>query len=51
MSKSNTTASAKAHRYELVHSDGADFVAYQRRCEDGLWQTFATWMIPRAICN
>jgi hypothetical protein len=50
MSKPNTTASTKAHRYELVHGDGADFVAYQRRRDDGLWQTFATWMIPRAVC-
>ena len=51
MSKSNTPLSAKAYRHELVHSDGADFVAYQRRRDDGLWQTFATWMIPNTAYN
>ncbi|QOZ68637.1 hypothetical protein [Bradyrhizobium arachidis] len=49
MTKSST-ASAKTHRYELMHGEDADFVAYQRRREDGKWQTFATWMIPRAPC-
>jgi hypothetical protein len=43
------TASTRTHRYEFVHGDGADFVAYQRRRDDGLWQTFATWMIPQAV--
>lgn len=50
MSKSSTTAAAQTHRYELVHSDDADFVAYQRQREDGIWQTFSKWMIPRAAC-
>ncbi|WP_164988301.1 hypothetical protein [Bradyrhizobium betae] len=50
MTKSRT-ASTKTHRYELVHGEEADFVTYQRRREDGLWQTFAAWMIPRAIYN
>ncbi|MBW7968099.1 hypothetical protein [Bradyrhizobium sp. BR 10289] len=50
MSKSGSTAATKTHRYELVHADGGDFVAYQR-CDGGSWQTVATWMIPRAICN
>jgi hypothetical protein len=36
------------HRYELVHGDDADFIAYQRHLGDGAWQTFSTWMIPRA---
>ncbi|QPF89017.1 hypothetical protein [Bradyrhizobium commune] len=49
MSKPNTT-SAKNHRYELVHGEGADFVAYQRRSDNGRWQTLATWMIPQSIC-
>ncbi|EJN09453.1 hypothetical protein PMI42_06774 [Bradyrhizobium sp. YR681] len=49
MTKSSTAAT-KTHRYELMHGEGADFVAYQRR-EGGTWQTLATWMIPRAICN
>jgi len=38
----------KSHRYELVHGDDADFIAYQRRLGDGVWRTFSTWMIPRA---
>jgi hypothetical protein len=36
----------KAHRYEIVHGVDADFVAYQRKFGDGLWQTVSTWMIP-----
>jgi hypothetical protein len=50
MGKPNTT-STKNHRYELVRDDGTDFVAYQRRGDDGLWQTVATLMVPRAACN
>ena len=42
-----TEVSKKCHRYELVHGDDADFVAYQRHRGDGVWQTFSTWMIPR----
>jgi hypothetical protein len=38
----------KCHRYELVHGDDADFIAYQRHLGDGVWQTFSTWMVPRA---
>jgi hypothetical protein len=36
-----------SHRYQLVHGDDADFIAYQRQLGDGVWQTFSTWMIPR----
>jgi hypothetical protein len=39
--------SIKSHRYELVHGKDADFIAYQRKIGDGLWQTVSTWMIPR----
>jgi hypothetical protein len=39
--------SIKSHRHELVHGEDADFVAYQRKYGDGLWQTVSTWMIPR----
>jgi hypothetical protein len=39
------------YRYELVHGDGADFVAYQRLGGDGVWQTFSTWMVPPSACN
>ena len=39
--------SIKSHRYELVHGEDADFIAYQRKFGDSLWQTVSTWMIPR----
>jgi hypothetical protein len=39
--------SIKSHRYELVHGEDADFIAYQRKFGDGLWRTVSTWMIPR----
>ena len=39
---------ARYYRYELVHGDDADFIAYQRAAGNGVWQTFSTWMIPRA---
>ena len=39
--------SIKSHRYELVHGEDADFIAYRRKFGDGLWQTVSTWMIPR----
>jgi hypothetical protein len=42
-----TKHSIKSHRYELVHGEDADFIAYQRTFGDGLWQTVSTWMIPR----
>jgi hypothetical protein len=38
----------KSHRYELVHGEDADFIAYQGKFGDGLWQKVSTWMmIPR----
>jgi len=40
--------SGKRHRYEFVHANDADFVAYQRDAGNGRWQTLSTWMIPRA---
>jgi hypothetical protein len=42
-----TKRSIKAHRYELLHGEDADFIAYQWKFGDGLWQTVSTWMIPR----
>jgi hypothetical protein len=42
-----TKHSIKSHRYELVHGEDADFIAYQWKFGDGLWQTVSTWMIPR----
>jgi KaiC/GvpD/RAD55 family RecA-like ATPase len=46
-----TKHSIKSHRYELVHGEDADFIAYQRKFGDGLWQTVSTWMIPRTECR
>jgi hypothetical protein len=42
-----TKRSIKSHRYELVHGEDDDFIAYQWKFGDGLWQTVSTWMIPR----
>jgi hypothetical protein len=39
--------SIKSHRYELVHGEDADFIAYRLKFGDGFWQTVSTWMIPR----
>jgi hypothetical protein len=39
------------HRYQFVHNDDADFIAYQRYLGGNVWQTFSTWMIPRASCD
>jgi hypothetical protein len=46
-----TERSIKSHRYEVVHDEDAEFVAYQRKCGDGFWQTISTWMIPRTTCQ
>jgi hypothetical protein len=35
-----------SYRYELVHGDDADFIAYQSRSGHGRWRTLAAWMIP-----
>ena len=40
---------SKPYRYELVHGDDADFIAYQRNSGDGVWQTVSVWMIPMAV--
>jgi hypothetical protein len=39
---------SKHHRYQLVHGDDADFVAYQRQIGKGAWRTLSTWMVPHA---
>jgi len=36
----------KSYRYELVHGEDADFVAYQRNAGNGRWQTVSSWMVP-----
>ena len=43
--------SIKSHRYELVHGEDADFIAYQPKFGAGLWQTVSAWMIPRTECR
>ncbi len=40
------TKMIKSYRYELVHDDDADFIAYQRKAGDGVWRTVSVWMIP-----
>jgi hypothetical protein len=41
------TRHIEPYRYEVQHSDDADFVAYQRKSTDGVWQTISVWMIPQ----
>ena len=41
------THSVKSHRYQFVHGQDADFIAYQRLFGEGVWRTVSTWMIPR----
>jgi hypothetical protein len=42
-----TVDTIKSHRYEVVRGeDDADFVAYQQKSGEGLWQTVSTWLIP-----
>ena len=43
------TEESRYHRYELVHGDDADFIAYQQTSGVGVWQTVSVWMIPTAI--
>ena len=41
------TRHIKPYRYEVQHSNDADFVAYQRKSSHGVWQTISMWMIPQ----
>lgn len=41
------TKRIKSYRYELMHGDDADVVAYQRKSGDGAWRTVSVWMIPQ----
>ena len=36
-----------SHRYQLVHAEGGDVIAYQRHRANGRWQTVSIWMIPQ----
>jgi hypothetical protein len=38
-------------RYEFVHDDEAEFVAYQMQLAGGVWQTLSSWMIPHPLCR
>ena len=42
------TRHIKPYRYEIQHGDDADFVAYQHKSSDGVWQTISAWMIPQS---
>ena len=44
--ESSMTRHLESYRYEIQYSDDADFVTYQRKSNDGGWQTVSTWMIP-----
>jgi hypothetical protein len=41
------TKRIKSYRYELMHGDDADFIAYQHKSGGGDWQTVSVWMIPQ----
>jgi hypothetical protein len=45
--ESSMTRHIKPYRYEIQHGDDADFVAYQHKSSDGVWQTISVWMIPQ----
>ncbi|WP_164940485.1 hypothetical protein [Bradyrhizobium zhanjiangense] len=42
------TRHLESYRYEIQYSDDADFVTYQRKSSDGVWQTVSAWMIPNS---
>ena len=42
------TKRIQSYRYELLHREDADFIAYQRRSRGGVWRTVSVWMIPQA---
>ena len=37
----------ESYRYEVMHGDDADFIAYQHKSGGGVWQTVSVWMIPQ----
>jgi hypothetical protein len=36
----------KSYRYELMHGDDAEYIAYQRK-SGRVWRTVSVWMIPQ----
>jgi hypothetical protein len=51
MRRSSMTKRIKSYRYETVHNDDGDFIAYQRSSGGGVWQTVSVWMIPQTACH
>ena len=49
--ESSMTNRIEPFRYELLHSDDADFVAYQHKASNGSWQTLSVWMIPQSAAR
>ena len=45
------TKRIKSYRYELMHGEDADFIAYQRKSGADDWQTVSVWMIPQTACH
>ena len=45
------TKRMKSYRYEPLHSDDADFVAYQRRSSSRAWRTVSAWSIPQSAAR
>src|SRR5882672_4912314 len=43
--------SIKSHRYELVHSEDADLIAYQRECGDGLCDSAYGVSVAGTLCD
>lgn len=41
------TKTIESYRYEVLHGDGEDFIAYQHKSAGGVWQTVSVWMIPQ----
>ena len=46
--ESSMTRHIEPYRYEVQHSENADFVAYQHKSSDDVWQTISAWMIPQS---
>jgi hypothetical protein len=44
------TKQSKSYRYELVHGEHVNFVAYQLKLDESVWQTVSVWMIPQTTC-
>jgi hypothetical protein len=45
--ETSMTRHIASYHYEVQHSDDADFVAYQRKSNDGALQTISVWLIPQ----